>query len=142
MQKLFRVFLHLFISFPLIVFSQSNFHTELKSFLKNVDKVEVVCSSKVDTSKYFLTRVDLINICRDAAINYSSYPQKNKSSIARGAYIYYSNSQPIFKVELTDPGIRFTFKDQVITSLSSYEADMLFIETCNSHTLDSLNEIK
>lgn len=48
----------------------------------------------------------------------------------RGCLLYYQGKTLKLKVDILDKGIRYNYKGETIIELLSYEADMLFMETC------------
>lgn len=83
-----------------------------------------------DTSKQFIKRKDLIKYLTDVITGRQERPKFGTLNKI-GYLIYYDKNILKLKVDVLTTGIGYKYKGMYIFSLISYQADMLFKESCN-----------
>jgi hypothetical protein len=104
--------------------------TYFNHLLKDVDSIEVVCLQNKDTAKFIFRKQNEIRIFIKMITGRQDIKEVNKNN-KKGYLVYYQGCSSRLKVDLLDTGIRYYYKKESITSLSTYQADMLFMEACS-----------
>ncbi len=125
----------LFIFFLLVtlnLFSQKVVDKEefFNRLLKDIDRIEVVCFQNNDSTKYIITKQNEIKTFTEIITGRENLT-KIKANNKRGYLVYYHRRYLKLKVDLLETGLIYNYKKETIISLLTYQADMLFLETCN-----------
>jgi hypothetical protein len=119
--------------FTLVTFNLFSQKVDKKGYflnmLKHIDSIKVVCFQNNDTTKHFINKQDLIKTFTEMITGRQDM-RKIDTKNKKGYLVYYQNHSPKLKVEILNSGIRYNYKGMSIISLLTYQADMLFIETC------------